>query len=178
MTVMTFLATTLPHLRQRALPAVFALAAGAIASLPASSETLPLSGTGSASEIEKFCTGIADAARDRRYALQAMELKKLQEDVDKRIQALEDKRREYEDWMARREKFLALAQENVVKIYGSMKPDAAAERLAELNVQLAAGILMKLETRKAGVILNEMNSKAAAALTGIMAAAARREDPS
>ncbi|MBX3566807.1 MAG: MotE family protein [Rhizobiaceae bacterium] len=163
--------------RSRGAMLVAALAAATLAGLPASGQTIPLSGSESASEIEKFCTGIADAARDRRYALQALELKKLQEDVDKRIAALEEKRKQYEDWMARREKFLALAQENVVKIYSAMKPDAAAERLAELNVQLAAGILMKMESRKAGVILNEMNSKAAAALTGIMASAARREDP-
>lgn len=163
--------------RSAMLVAVLALAAAVVAGLPASGQTIPLSGSESASEIEKFCTGIADAARDRRYALQAVELKKLQEDVDKRIAALEEKRKQYEDWMARREKFLALAQENVVKIYSAMKPDAAAERLAELNVHLAAGILMKMESRKAGVILNEMNSKAAAALTGIMASAARREDP-
>jgi flagellar motility protein MotE (MotC chaperone) len=148
-----------------------------VAAIPASGQSLPLSGSESASEIEKFCTGIADAARDRRYTLQAMELKKLQEDVDKRIAALEAKRSEYQEWMERREKFLEQAQDNVVKIYASMKPDAAAERLAVLNIELAAGILMKLEARKAGVILNEMNSKAAAALTGIMASAARREDP-
>ena len=43
---------------------------------------------------------------------------------------------------------------------------------------LAAGILMKLDSRKAGVILNEMDRKAAAMLTGIMASAAaqRRSD--
>ena len=58
-----------------------------------------------------------------------------------------------------------------------MRPDAAAERLAEIDVELAAGILMKLDSRKAGVILNEMERKAAAALTGIMASAARRTDP-
>jgi len=129
-------------------------------------------------EVEKFCTGIADAARDRRYTLQAMELRKLQEDIDRRIKLLDEKRIEYEAWMKRRETFLAKAEDNVVKIYGAMKPDAAAERLAVLDVKLAAGILMKLDTRKAGVILNEMDSKAAAALTGIMAAAVRREDPS
>ncbi|PSJ63336.1 MotE family protein [Kumtagia ephedrae] len=171
---------TLPHrprtagLRNAALAAALLLAA----SVPATTETIPLSGTESASEIEKFCTGIADAARDRRYSLQAMELKKLKDDIDERIRRLEEKRREYEDWMKRRETFLARAQEDVVKIYATMKPDAAAERLAELDARLAAGILMKLDSRKAGVIMNEMNSKAAATLTAIMASAARREDPS
>jgi len=131
-----------------------------------------------ASEIERFCTGIADAARDKRYALQAMELKKLQEGIDERMAKLDEKRKEYEDWMGRREKFLAQAEDSVVKIYAVMKPDAAAERLAELDAEIAAAIIMKLDSRKAGVILNEMNSKAAATLTTIMVAASRREDPS
>jgi flagellar motility protein MotE (MotC chaperone) len=130
------------------------------------------------SEVERFCSNIADAARDRRYALQAEELKQLQGEVDKRIKALEDKRAEYESWLKRREIFLARAEDGVVKIYADMKPDAAAERLAIVNVDLAAAILMKLDSRKAGVILNEMDTKAAAALTGIMASAARRVDPS
>jgi flagellar motility protein MotE (MotC chaperone) len=130
------------------------------------------------SEIERFCGNIADAARDRRYAMQAAELKALQDELDKRIKTLEEKRVEYEEWLKRREEFLARAEDNVVKIYARMKPDAAAERLAELHAELAAGILMKLDTRKAGTILNEMDSKAAATLTGIMASATRREDPS
>lgn len=130
------------------------------------------------SEIERFCGNIADAARDRRYALQAAELKALQAELDQRIKTLEEKKVEYEEWMKRREEFLAKAEDNVVKIYSKMKPDAAAERLSELKADLAAGILMKLDSRKAGTILNEMDRKAAATLTGIMAAASRREDPS
>jgi len=130
------------------------------------------------SDVERFCSNIADAARDRRYTLQAAELKQLQDEVDKRIKALEDKRAEYESWLKRREIFLARAEDGVVKIYADMKPDAAAERLAAVNADLAAAILMKLESRKASVILNEMDTKAAAALTGIMASAARRVDPS
>lgn len=132
----------------------------------------------SETEIQRFCSNIADAARDRRYALQAQELGELQKEVDKRIAALEEKRAEYESWLKRREEFLAHAEENVVKIYAGMRADAAAERLAELEPELAAALLMKLEPRKAGVILNEMERKKAAGLTGIMAAAARRTDPS
>lgn len=129
-------------------------------------------------EIQRFCGNIADAARDRRYALQAQDLEKLQAEIDARMKALDDKRAEYETWMRKREDFLAQAQDGVVKIYSGMKPDAAAERLAELKPDLAAGILMKIEPRKAGVILNEMKSKEAAVLTTIMASAVRREDPS
>jgi flagellar motility protein MotE (MotC chaperone) len=145
---------------------------------PAATETAPAGVPAETdSEIQRFCSSIADAARDRRYALQKMEMETLQKEVDKRIALLEEKRVEYESWMKRRETFLAQAEDNVVKIYATMKPDAAAERLAQLDAHLAAGILMKLDSRRAGVILNEMESKAAAALTGIMASAARREDP-
>jgi len=130
------------------------------------------------SEIERFCSNIADAARDRRYVLQAEELKQLQAGIDQRMKALEEKRAEYETWLKRREVFLARAEDGVVQIYAGMKPDAAAERLAIVNADLAAAILMKLDSRKASVILNEMDQKAAATLTGIMASAARRVDPS
>jgi flagellar motility protein MotE (MotC chaperone) len=129
-------------------------------------------------EVERFCSNIADAARDRRYVLQTEELQKLQQEVDKRIKLLEEKRADYEAWLKRREDFLAKAEDGVVKIYSGMRPDAAAERLAEMDATLAAGILMKIEPRKAGVILNEMERKAAAMLTGVMAAASRRNDPS
>ena len=128
-------------------------------------------------EVERFCSNIADAARDRRYVLQTEELQALQQEVDKRIKLLEEKRAEYEAWLKRREDFLAKAEDSVVKIYSGMRPDAAAERLEEMDAALAAGILMKLEARKAGVILNEMERKKAAMLTGVMAAASRRNDP-
>lgn len=129
-------------------------------------------------EVERFCSNIADAARDRRYALQEQKLVTLKEQVETRIAALEEKRREYEDWLKRRDDFLDKAKGDLVEIYSKMRPDAAAERLAEVHSELAAAILMKLEPRKAGVILNEMNTKSAAALTGIMADASRRKDPS
>ncbi|MFA6153217.1 MAG: MotE family protein [Mesorhizobium sp.] len=130
------------------------------------------------SEIQRFCSNIADAARDRRYALQAQELRQLQAGIDERMKALDAKKAEYETWLKRREVFLARAEDSVVQIYAGMKPDAAAERLAIVNADLAAAILIKLDSRKAGVILNEMDQKAAATLTGIMASAARRVDPS
>ena len=115
-------------------------------------------------EIERFCGNIADPARDRRYMLQA--------------QQLEAKRAEYEEWMKRRDQFMARASDNVVGIYSKMKPDAAAEQLTTMQADLAAAIMMKLEVKQSGLIMNEMDSEAAAKLAVIMAAAARKEDPS
>lgn len=129
-------------------------------------------------EIELFCSNIADAARDRRYLLQETELTRLREEIDLRIDALEAKRAEYEEWLARRNSFLEQAERDLVEIYSGMRPDAAAERLSEVRVELAAAILMKLEPRNAATILNEMDSKTAGALTTIMASAVRPSDPS
>ncbi|MGB3387255.1 MAG: MotE family protein [Pseudaminobacter sp.] len=170
-----------PHIQNNRLRGILATATLALLlttghGVTAMEATAPTTPT-EQSEIERFCSNIADAARDRRYALQTQELEKLQKDVDKRIQLLEEKRAEYEDWLKRREDFLSKVEDDVVAIYSTMKPDAAAERLAELDTRLAAGILMKLDSRKAGVILNEMERKAAAALTVIMVSAIRKEDP-
>ena len=129
-------------------------------------------------EVQRFCSNIADAARDQRYALQAKELEKLKAEIDERMKTLEAKRLDYEQWLKRRDDFLAKIEDNVVKIYAKMKPDAAAERLAAVKIELAAGILMKLDPRQASTILNEMDSKAAATITGVMASATRKEDPS
>lgn len=149
-------------------------------SIPATSQSLaPGAPTeSSAEEIERFCGNIADAARDRRYALQKLELEKLQTDVDERIRKLEEKRAEYEEWLERRDRFMKQAQATVVEIYGKMRPDAAAGQLGQLRAETAAAILMSLEPRQASVILNEMEIETAAALTGIMVSAARQKDPS
>ena len=128
-------------------------------------------------EIEKFCGNIADAARERRNANQVKELEALKSEIDKRVEQLEAKRAEYEKWMRLREDFMDQANEQVVKIYARMRPDAAAERLTELTPELAAAIMMKLEVKQSGLIFNEMERSAAAKLTGIMAAAAREDNP-
>ena len=156
--------------------ALFAMAAA----IPASSQSLAPGNpaASSAAEIERFCGNIVDAARDRRYALQKIELEKLQGDIDERIQRLEQKRAEYEEWLARRDRFMKQAQETVVDIYANMRPDAAASQLGQLRRETAAAILMSLDARKASVILNEMQIETAASLTGIMVSAARTKDPS
>lgn len=166
---------TLSDFRQARLPALVALLAAAIA---VGNVRAALSGPADGDEIKRFCSNIADPARDQRYALQEEKLKALQKGVDERIQKLEAKRAEYEQWLKRRDDFLAKAKAGLVQIYAEMKPDGAAERLAVLQPDLAAAILMKLDPRKAGEVLNNMDPKAAAKLTAIIADSARKIDPS
>jgi len=130
-----------------------------------------------ADEIERFCGNIADAARERRNANQLKDMEALKAEIDTRVQQLDAKRAEYEKWMRMRQEFMAQANEQVVKIYARMRADSAAERLVELQPELAAAILMKLDVKQSGQIFNEMERTAVAKLTGIMAAAARKDNP-
>ena len=132
-------------------------------------------------EIRAFCGNIADAARDQRYLLQKKELQDLQAGVDERIRLLEERTVKYRDWLKKREDFMRIADTQLVEIYKNMRADAAAEQLELVGPGVAAAIIMKLSPRLASQILNEMDTKKAAALTSIIAAAAapqQSEDPS
>ena len=131
-----------------------------------------LCGPARADEIERYCGNIAEPARERRYAILKAEAEAMEAGIDARMAALEKKRAELEDWLARREAFAARAEDSLVAIYAGMRPDAAAERLELLPDMLAAAIVMKLKPRRAALVLNEMASKKAAALSAIVAASA------
>lgn len=128
-------------------------------------------------EIRAFCSNIADAARDQRYLLQKKELDGLQTDIEKRIVVLDERRAEYERWLQLRNDFLDRAEGGLVEIYKNMRPDSAAEKLELVNINVAAAIVMKLKPRLASQILNEMDAKTAAKLTGIIASAADSSAP-
>jgi flagellar motility protein MotE (MotC chaperone) len=121
------------------------------------------------SEIQRFCSNIVDAARDQRYLLQKQDLEKLQADVDARIKMLEDRKKEYEDWLKRRNDFLESADAGLLEIYQTMKPDIAGPQLELVNVNVAAALLMKLPPKNSSKILSKMAPDKAAALTGIIA---------
>ncbi len=122
-------------------------------------------------EIQKFCTNIADAARDQRYLLQKQELEKLQADVDARIQTLEQRTTEYQDWLKRRNDFLARAQAGLVDMFKTMKPDAAAPQLQEMRMEIAAAIIMQLPARQSALFLSEMDPEKAGMISTIISSA-------
>jgi flagellar motility protein MotE (MotC chaperone) len=116
-----------------------------------------------------YCRNIANAAADARYARQTAALTALEKELDDRIAKLEKKQAEYQEWVQRREEFLAKADESVVAIYSQMRPDAAAQQIAMMDEEAAAAILAKVTPRTASAILNEMDATAAAHLTNVMA---------
>ena len=122
------------------------------------------------SDIEVFCSNIADEARERRHAIQRRELEALRAEIEARIEALEEKRAEFEVWAKKREEFAEAASEGLVQVYASMRPDAAAARMEEMPAELSAALLGKLKPRNSAAILNEMTPREAALITQIMAA--------
>jgi len=165
---------------RRTLIALFLLTA-ALPSAKAQEQVRVTTGDTSGQEIQQYCTNVIDQARDQRYVLQKQDLEKLQADVDNRIAVMEARKAEYEDWLKRRNDFMAQADANLVNVYKTMKADAAAPQLAEVNPILAAAIIMKLPPRQSGLILAEMDAKKAAMVAGIMSSASDKttsRDPS
>ncbi|WP_337266093.1 MotE family protein [Oryzifoliimicrobium ureilyticus] len=132
-------------------------------------------------EVKQFCTNIADPARDQRYLLQKQDLEKLRTDVDSRIAELDKRKAEYQDWLQRRNDFLKKAQADLTDIYKKMKPDIAAQQLAEVRPDVAAAVIMQLNPSQSSLILNEMDVKKAAMIANIIASASdpnTSKDPS
>lgn len=116
------------------------------------------------SDVERYCTNIADPAREAREAVQSERLRTLQAEVDVRIDELEKKRAEYQTWLEERRAFLESSSTIMLEIYAAMKPDAAAAQLAGLDRQSAAAIVARLKSRQASAILAEMPAPVAAEL--------------
>ena len=121
-------------------------------------------------EIERFCSNIADAARERRYAMQKAELEELKADIDERIALIDSKKAELQTWVEQRERFAEAANKTLVDVFAQMRPDAAAQRLEKMPGELSAALLSKLSPRQAGTILNEMSTDRAALVSMIMSA--------
>ena len=123
-----------------------------------------------------YCSNLADAASDARFARKAARLRALEGEVEDRLKALEKKRAEYQEWLDKRQRFLAMAQQNVVSIYTAMRPDAASEQLAAMDDLTAAAIIARLSARSASAVLNEMETEKAARIATIMSGMARGND--
>jgi flagellar motility protein MotE (MotC chaperone) len=101
----------------------------------------------------------------------------LTKELDERISKLDAQSALLKDWMAKREAFAQKATQQLVSIFGSMRPEAASEQLVRLDPATAASILLRLESRVASTILNDMPPDKAAKLAGIIADSGRKSEP-
>lgn len=135
-------------------------------------DTIP--DAGAAENAIQYCENIASAAADARFTRQAAALAEMDKQIQARIDQLEAKRAEYQQWLQKREDFLKKADETVISMFSQMRPDAAAAQLAVMSDDVATAILSKVNPRVSSAILNEMDPARAARLTGIMVGIAKR----
>ncbi len=136
---------------------------------PGPLEALP----SNASAAQQYCFNTADSAADARFAWQAKKITDMEAQLDKKAQQLESKTAEYKQWLERRDAFSRKAHEKLVGLYTRMRADAAAVQLATLDEEMAAAVVMKLETKVASQIMSEMDSERAAKIVSIISGAGR-----
>lgn len=122
---------------------------------------------------DQYCKNIGNAAADARFAWQKRTLSDTEKQVEKRVEELNAKIAEYQQWLARRDDFSRKAQSTITDIYAKMKPDAAAQQLAALDEETAAAVITKLSPKISSALMSEMDAKKAARLTAIIASSAK-----
>ncbi|RYE79467.1 MAG: hypothetical protein EOP19_20130 [Hyphomicrobiales bacterium] len=120
------------------------------------------------SDIGRYCTNIADPAKDARAALQTKRLQDLEAEVGKKVDELEAKRKEYQDWLQQRQAFIDSTSSIMLDIYTGMKPDAAAQQLAGIDRTTAASLIAKMKPRTASAIMAEIPAAVAAEITKVI----------
>jgi flagellar motility protein MotE (MotC chaperone) len=116
-----------------------------------------------------YCAVVGDKIAADQAARDREDLQRLIAGVDARVADLEAKTLILKDWVARRDAFVAKAQDRVVQIYGKMQPEAAAVQLAVVSENVAAAIVMQLEPKQASAVLAEMAADKAARLSSLIA---------
>lgn len=93
------------------------------------------------------------------------ELKRLEAEVDKKLDQLEEKRLELKKLLAEKDAREQKRIQELSKMYAKMSAEKAAMVLSTLDEQLATTILANMKTKAAAKILNNMDRDKAAKLT-------------
>ena len=94
-----------------------------------------------------------------------MELKVLENEVDKKIAELNQLRQQVEDLLAEKEAEELKRIEELARVYERMTGEKAALILATIDEELAVAIFAAMKTKSAALILNNMERGKAASLT-------------
>jgi flagellar motility protein MotE (MotC chaperone) len=127
--------------------------------------------TGEASaNVRKYCTNIAAAATDARFAWQSKKLQELESQIQSRIAELDAKQAELKSLLDKHEAVAKQARETLVGIYSKMKPETAATQIGALDDDMATAVLAALSPRQASAIFDEITPpERAAKLAGMLA---------
>ena len=127
-------------------------------------------------DIERYCTAMRDHVLEARYGRLERRATEARALIATERDALISRTKELSAWIERRERFLALADAQLVAIYGAMRPDTAGEQLALLSPTVAAAVLVRLKPRQSSAILAGMSAEEAAGLVAIIAASREPDD--
>ena len=125
--------------------------------------------TGRNAEVAAYCTNIARAASDARFAWQTAKLNELETRIKGRIQDLDAKAAALRASLDHRQAIDKKASEKLVGIYAKMRPETAATQISELDDEMAAAVLGQLNPRQASAIFNEIAPERAGKLASLIA---------
>ena len=150
----------------RSLPGLFPLVASLTGAFAGGA------GSDDGSEVRRYCTNVAVAAGDARFAWQTAKLNELEARIKGRVAELEAKTSELRALTAKREALEKEAGAKLVGIYAKMRPETAATQIAGLEDDMAAMVLAELPPQKSSAIFNEIVPERAAKLATLIAGAA------
>lgn len=127
-------------------------------------------------EVNKYCVNIFNHAKEARHAVLMTRLKDMQVTVDEKLDQMDSRIVELKTWTEKREKFLARANDSLVQIFQTMRPDAAAGQLTEMGPVISAAIIARLDPKFSGAILAEMEPDIAAKVTMVLTDAVAVDD--
>jgi flagellar motility protein MotE (MotC chaperone) len=99
----------------------------------------------------------------------AAALRALEEDLNRKIDKLEELRKVAADVIEPGETAREEQLQTLIRFYQAMKPQSAARLLEKLPVQLAADVIGSMKSRGAGKILNVMKPEQAVRISKLMA---------
>lgn len=129
-------------------------------------------------DMLSYCLNISDAATEARNSILQKMMKETEVKIADKLVMLEEKTASLEEWVARRDDFMKSANQSLISIFESMRPDAAASQLTELKVGLAAAIILKLQPKVSSAIMTEIAPKHAAKITSMLTSAIDISDSS
>jgi flagellar motility protein MotE (MotC chaperone) len=122
--------------------------------------------------VQQFCANIGPSAIEARTAWLQRTTAELEQQIDKRIAALEARIAEHKEWLGKRQEFARKVGDGLVQVFTKLKPEAAAQQIAVMDEQLAAALLVKLDAKVASALLSEVPAAKAARLSTMFATVA------
>lgn len=147
------------------------IAAAALLALGASAAVAVEAAPGEDAALKTYCNTLTASFGSVEKSAQAQSLIELEEKLQQRIAELSAKQAELRDMLRQREEMTKRADATLVDIYAKMRPEAAAAQISAMDEATAVALLIKLSTRSASAILNEIQPARAARLTEAIALA-------